>query len=109
MRRMHDIQRETLISEKEEILQRCELCNRQLFFNGRVQPIIHKNKEGHESLKSEAMAKLIRNKAAESDGILVEMISALVDFTIVKISNIMLKYIQMWQYTGGHKTFHSTV
>ena len=83
----------TLIMEREDILKRWSEYIEELFYDDRGQkPLIRKNIEGPRILKSEvsaAVAHTKRNKAAGPDGIVVEMIEALEDFGINKLTEII--------------------
>lgn len=64
----------------------------EIFHYKREQPVIHKITEWPEILKTKvevAMAKLNRNKAVGPDGIVTEMLIALDDFGIEKITEII--------------------
>lgn len=78
-----------LILEKEKILQHWNKYIGELFHNERKQP---EYTYGPEILKTEveaALAKLNRNKAAGPDGIVTKMLTALDDFSIDKITEII--------------------
>ncbi|MGX9987587.1 reverse transcriptase domain-containing protein [Soonwooa purpurea] len=81
----------TIILEKEKILQRWKEYIGELFHDKREQPAVNRIDDGPEILKSEveaALAKLKRNKAPGPDGIVAEMMTALDDFGIEKLTEI---------------------
>lgn len=81
----------TLIIEKEKILQEWNEYIGELFHDNR-KPTIHKKHGRTCSIQSEArlaLAMMNRNKAAGPDEILIEMISALNNFKINKVTKII--------------------
>ena len=83
----------TIIMEKDKVLQRWTEYITDLFHNNRGEkPIIRKNMEGPEILRSEvraAIAKMKRNKTAGPDKIVIEMVTALEDFGIEKVTEVI--------------------
>ena len=83
----------TIIMEKDKVLQRWTEYITDLFHDNRGEkPIIRKNMEGPEILRSEvraAIAKMKRNKTAGPDKIVIEMVTALEDFGIEKVTEVI--------------------
>ena len=82
-----------IITEKEQILERWTEYIGDLFADDRGdKPEIRKSMEGPEIMKEEVRAtlrKMKRNKAAGPDGVVIEMILALEDFGIDKLTEIL--------------------
>ncbi|MCH9665805.1 MAG: hypothetical protein K0U41_08180 [Gammaproteobacteria bacterium] len=82
-----------IIMEKGKILERWTEYIKELFHDDRGEkPAIHKNLDGPNILKSEvraALAKMKRNKAAGPDEIVTEMITALEEFGIEKLTEVV--------------------
>ena len=82
-----------VIMEKEQVLRRwSEYIGESFHDNRGGKPKITKNLEGPRILKSEvrtAIAEMKRNKAAGPDGIVAEMIYALDEFGVEKLTNIL--------------------
>ena len=83
----------SLLMEKEELTERWAEYIEELFMDERGEkPIIQKPIEGPEILKSEVKAainKMKKNKAAEPDNICIEMIQALDEFGIEKVTDLV--------------------
>ena len=83
----------TIIVEKEEILERWAEYINDLFNDDRIEkPTILKNMDGPKILKSEvesSLHKLKRNKAAGPDEVVTEMMLALEDYGIDKLTDIV--------------------
>ena len=89
-----------IVMEKDKVLQRWTEYIAEIFHDNRgAKPIIRKNMEEPEILKSgvrAAMAKMKRNKSAGPDEIVIELLTALEDFGIEKVT----KVINGVSYTG---------
>ncbi|XP_047494947.1 uncharacterized protein LOC125043038 [Penaeus chinensis] len=83
----------TIILEKEKILERWTEYIQELFHdNRREKPLIEKNMDGPQILKSEvraAVGKMRKNKAAGPDEIVTEMVTAMEDFGIEKLTEVI--------------------
>ena len=84
-----------VITEKEKVLERWVEYIRELFHDKRSEkPDIHRNMEGPKILRPEiraALAKMKRNNAAGPDEIVAEMLTAMEEFGVQKLADLINK------------------